>query len=74
MGALVDERLSMKQQCSLATQKANHILGCIKRSVISGLREEILPRYSALMRHHLEYCVQFWGPQRKKNIELLDCV
>jgi len=64
----------MTCQCVLTAHKANHTLGCIKRSMASRSREVILLLYSTLMRPHLEPCVQLWSPQHRKDVELLERV
>ena len=72
--APVDKKLDISQQHTLAVWKTNCILGCTKGGVVSRVRDAIVTLYSALMRPHLEYCIQVWDPQYKKEVELLERV
>jgi len=68
-GVLVDNKLSTSQQCTLVP-KANRIPGCVRKTVANRSREVILHLCSALLKQHLEHCVQFKAPQHEKDVKV----
>ena len=54
--------MKVSGQCGIAASKGNKILGLIRRTIM----------YKAIVRPHLEYCIQAWRPYRKKDIDKLE--
>ena len=57
---------------SPGSREVNSILGYVRRSTAKGSRAGIIPLYSTLTTLCLEYCMHFWFPQYKKDIDNLE--
>ena len=70
LGVTADMKVS--EQCGIAASKGNQILGLIRRNITYKGKKLIIPLYKAIVRPHLEYCIQAWRPYRKKDIDTLE--
>ena len=64
--------MKVSEQCGVAASKGNQILGLIRRNITYKDKKLIIPLYRAIVRPHLEYCIQAWRPYRKKYIDTLE--
>lgn len=71
LGFQLVTKLNVKQQCTLVSKQANSILGCIRWSMS---REAVFPLCLVLVKPRLEYCVQFWAFQYKRDMVILKTV
>ncbi|XP_059843112.1 uncharacterized protein LOC132403641 isoform X1 [Hypanus sabinus] len=68
LGVIVHQSLEVGMQVQQAVKKANGMLAFIAKGFEYRSREFLLQLYKALVRPHLEYCVQFWSPNLRKDI------
>lgn len=74
LGVIISNNFKVSKQCAKAASKGNQILGLIKRTIISKDKAIIMNLYKALVRPHLEYCIQAWRPHLVKDIDILEKV
>ena len=62
LGVLTSDTMLWTEQIKTSIDKANKIIGWIARNLISRDMLVMNRIYKALVRHHLEFCVQLWNP------------
>ena len=64
--------MKVSEQCGIAASNGNQIIGLIRSNITYKGKKIIIHLYKAIVRPHLEYCIQAWRPYRKKDIDTLD--
>ena len=72
LGVTFSADMKVSEQCGIAASKGNQILRLIRRTIKYKENQLIVPLYKAIVRPHLEYCIQAWRPYRKKDIDKLE--
>ena len=68
LGVTFDARLSFESHISEKVNKANRMMGIIRRTYINLNCHNFKLLYKALVRSHLEYANSVWYPYKKKYI------
>ena len=75
LGVSMNANMKVSEQCRIAASKGNQIFGMIRRNTGGLTYKEnslIVPLYKAIVRPHLEYCIQAWSPYLRKDIDMLE--
>ena len=68
----MNANMKVSEQCRIAASKGNQVLGMIRRNITYKEKSLIVPLYKAIVRPHLEYCIQAWSPYLRKDIDMLE--
>ena len=72
IGVTMNANMKVSEQCRIAASKSNQVLGMIRRNITYKDKSLIVPLYKAIVRPHLEYCIQAWSPYLRKDIDMLE--
>ncbi len=74
IGITKNANMKVSEQCRIVESKGNQVLGMIRRNITQAYKENrwIVPMYKAIVRPHLEYCIQAWSPYIRKDIDMLE--
>ncbi|KAL5250782.1 hypothetical protein ACHWQZ_G016501 [Mnemiopsis leidyi] len=62
LGVITHSSLLWNEQIKTSVSKANQMICWVVRNLINREKNVMLAIYKALIRPHLEYCVQLWNP------------
>ena len=68
----INANMKVSEQCRIAASKGNQVIGMIRRNITYKVKCLIIPLYKAIVRPHLEYCIQARNPYIRKDIDILD--
>ena len=74
LGVNVDKDLKFSKHAEVASNKANRIMGMIKRSFTCIDKEMFNCLFKSLVRPHLEYGNVVWSPWYKKDVQVIENV
>ena len=72
LGVTMNANMKVSEQCRIAASKGNQFLGMIRRNITHKEKSLIVPLYKAIVRPHLEYCIQAWSRYLRKAIDMLE--
>ena len=72
LGVTMNANMKVSEQCRIAASMGNQVLGMIRRNISYKDKSLIVPLYKAIVRPHLEYCIQAWSPYLRKDIDMLE--
>ena len=64
--------MKVSEQCRIAASNGNQALGMIRRNITYKENSFIITLYQAIVRPHLEYCIQAWNPYLRKDVDMLE--
>jgi len=74
LGVIWDEDLKFREELANRVQKANNIMGVIRRTYVYLDENTFTLLFKSLVRPHLEYAAPVWDPHYKKDKALLEGV
>ena len=74
IGVTIDDKLTFEKHLVDKVNKANSIVGIIRRTFEYLDKQVFRTLFTSLVRPHIEYANQVWNPYLKKHIEMIENV